>query len=106
MKRWMWLFTAALTASAAAPIAATAQADEKDEKETPTSLDKIPAPARDGMLREAAGAPILGVVQETREGKAIYEAHVRKGNDIVGIEVDPSGKLLRIEPEKTEKPHM
>jgi uncharacterized membrane protein YkoI len=104
MKRWTWLLPAALAVTAV-PFAATAQADEKNEHETPTSLDKIPAPARDALVREAGGAQIIDVVQETENGKTVYEAHVKKGNDVLGIEVDASGKVLKRESEKAEKQH-
>jgi uncharacterized membrane protein YkoI len=100
----MWLLPAALAVTTV-PFAATAQADEKNEHETPTSLDKIPAAARDALVREAGGATIVDVVQETENGKTVYEAHVRKGADVVGIEVDASGKLLKRESEKGEKQH-
>jgi uncharacterized membrane protein YkoI len=106
MKRWNWLFAAGL-AMAAVPMAATANADEKNENETPVSLDKVPAPVRDTLLRQAAGAPIIDVVQETESGQAVYEAHIRKDNQVIGIEVDPSGKWLRNEVEGEHKgaPH-
>lgn len=102
MRRWVWLVPAAL-AVAAVPFGATAQADEKNEHETPTSLDKIPAAARDALVREAGGSQITDVVQETEGGKTVYEAHVRKGNDVLGIEVDASGKVLKRENESREK---
>jgi hypothetical protein len=105
MKRyWSWLFCAAL-AAAAVPAAATAHADDKGENETPTSLDKIPPAARDALMREAGGAPIMEVVQESEKGQTVYEAHVRKGNDVLGITVDGSGKVLGKHSESGEKEH-
>jgi hypothetical protein len=104
MKRcWMWLLAAALATTAAVPVVSTAQADEKNEHEMPTSLDRIPAPARDSLLREAGNSPIIKVMQETENGRTVYEAHVRKGKDILGIEVDDSGKVLKRENESNEK---
>jgi hypothetical protein len=94
MKRWNWLFAAGL-AMAAVPMAATAHAGEKNENETPVPLDKVPAPVRETLLRQAAGTPILDVVQETESGQPVYEAHIRKDHQVIGIEVDPSGKFLR-----------
>jgi hypothetical protein len=103
MKRcWNWLLAAALATTAAVPLG-TAQADEKNEHETPTSLDKIPAPARESLLREAGGSPIVKVMQEMESGRTVYEAHVRKGKDLLGIEVDESGKVLKRETENNEK---
>jgi uncharacterized membrane protein YkoI len=95
----MWFAAMVLAATAAVPVASSAQADEKKENETPVTMDKIPPAARDALQREAAGAPIIDVVQETEKGQTVYEAHVRKGTDVVGIEVDPSGKVLKTETE-------
>lgn len=90
-----WIFPVAL-AVASVPLASTAvHADEKDEKhEKVIKLEDVPAPARQTMLREAGGSPILKVEQETEKGKLVYEAHVKKGESVIGIVVDASGKLL------------
>jgi uncharacterized membrane protein YkoI len=101
-KRWSWLLSAAL-AAAVAP-ATMAWADEK-ENETKVSMDKIPAAARDALLKAAAGGPILDVVQETEQGQTVYEAHVRKGNEVMGFTVDANGKLLETENETGEPGH-
>jgi hypothetical protein len=79
----------------------SASADEGTEKVV--SLDQIPAPARQGLLREAGGAPIQMVEQETNHGKTVYEGHVKKGNDVVGIVVDADGKLVGKHSEAGEK---
>jgi hypothetical protein len=104
MKHWTWLFAAALAVTAAMPWGSTAQADETKENETPISMDKVPAPARATMEREAAGAPIINVVQETtNKGQTVYEAHVRQGDKLLGIEVDANGKLVKKETETNEQ---
>lgn len=107
-KRWSWLLSAALV-GALAPMA-TAWANEENEEnetenETPTSLDKIPSPARAALLKEAAGAPIVDVVQETEHGQTAYEAHFRKGNELMGVKVDANGKVLETENESGEPGH-
>jgi uncharacterized membrane protein YkoI len=106
MKSWGKLLAAALVA-AACPVTAMAQEHEQNqehaEHEMPTSLDKVPAPVKDTMLKQAAGAPIIDVVQEHEGGTVVYEAHVRRNGQLIGIEVDPSGKLLRNEVEGQEK---
>lgn len=99
MKRCMWWVATALATMATVPLAATAQADEKNEHETPTSMDKIPAAARDALQREAAGGTIIDVVEENEHGQTVYEAHVRKGSDVIGVEVDANGKVLKRETE-------
>jgi hypothetical protein len=104
---WSWLLAGALV-GIAVPTATTALAhgpNEDEKSETPTSLDKIPPAARDALLREAAGAPIVDVAQETENGQTVYEAHIRKGNDVMGIEVDQNGKVLGRHSETGEKEH-
>jgi uncharacterized membrane protein YkoI len=98
------LFAVALATTAALAMAPTAHADEKDEKEneTPVTMDTVPAPARATLQREAAGGQIVNVVKETDNGQTVYEAHVRQGSEVVGIEVDPNGKLLKKESETNE----
>jgi hypothetical protein len=105
-KRWSWLLSAALVA-AVAPIA-TAWADNEEnetENETKVSIDKIPAAARDALLKAAAGAPMVDVVQETEHGQTVYEAHVRKGAEVMGITVDANGKVLGTHNETNEPGH-
>jgi uncharacterized membrane protein YkoI len=82
---------------------APSNAGADEGKEKVVSLDQIPAAARTGLLREAAGAPIQKVEQETERGKTVYEGHVKKGNDVIGIVVDADGKLVGKHPEKDEK---
>jgi hypothetical protein len=105
---WSWLIAVALV-GVALPTATTAlahgQNEDENKTETPTSLDKIPPAARDALQREAAGAPIVDVFQETEHGQTVYEAHVRKGNDVMGIEVDQNGKVLGRHSEAGEKEH-
>ena len=91
----------ALAGATAATSSTSAYADEKNEKEV--KLDQIPAPARATILREAGGSPILKVEEETSNGKTLYEAHVKKGNDVLGIRVDANGTLIDKHSEKSEK---
>lgn len=103
MNRWGLMLGACLLATTLPLVSGAASADEKNEKNEKTvSLDSIPAPARDALLREAAGAPILKVEEETKNGQKVYEAHVKQGNDIVSIHVDPAGKLVSKHTKKGE----
>jgi hypothetical protein len=103
MRAWRAAFAIAAVTAAAVGVASTAQADENKEHETPISMDQVPAPARATLQREAAGGQIVEVVQETNEsGKQVYEARVRKGGELQGIEVDASGKVVKRENEKNE----
>jgi hypothetical protein len=90
-----------LGAAGGSVMSGAAQADEKSEKVV--TLDKIPAAAREGLLREAAGAPILSVEEESKKGKTLYEAHVKQGKEVLGIVVDADGKLIEKHNETHEK---
>lgn len=101
MKGWTKLLTLAVVA-AAVPVASMARADEH-EHETPVALDKIPAAARDTIVKQAGKEPIIDVVQEHEHGQLVYEAHVRRNGKVIGIEVDANGKFLRNEVEDHEQ---
>ncbi len=88
------------------PLAGTlAQADEKNEHEKTVKLEDIPAPARQTLLREAAGSPIVKVEEEKKDGKTLYEGHVKKGKEMLGIRVDAAGKLIEKHSETEEHEH-
>jgi uncharacterized membrane protein YkoI len=104
MKRWSCLVAGALALAVVPVMSETARADEKGEHhEKVVSLDQIPAPARQTILREAAGAPILKVEEEKGKDRTLYEAHVKKGDDVIGIRVDAQGKVVDKHSEKSEK---
>ena len=92
------LLGAALTTTL--PVATTAVAGEGHEKSV--KLEDIPAPARQTILKEAKGAPILKVEEEHKHGKTLYEASVQQGKDEMGIVVDAKGKLVGKHSEKAE----
>lgn len=103
MRGMNWMLAAALVVASVPFASATVQADEKDEEhEKPVKLEDVPKPARETILREAAGAPIVKVERETFKGKPAYEAHVKKGDAMIGIVVDPTGKLLERHSEEHE----
>jgi hypothetical protein len=96
--RHLWLI-ATLSASLLS-VGVSGFADEKHESHV--TLDSIPAPARQAILEEANGAPVLNVEVEKKNGKTLYEAHVKKGDDVIGIVVDADGKLIGKHSEKDE----
>ena len=105
-RRWSLMLSAALVGAIAPITAAWADNEENEtENETKVSIDKIPTAARDALLKAAGGAPIMDVVQETERGQTVYEAHVRKGSDVIGITVDANGKLLGTHSESGESGH-
>jgi uncharacterized membrane protein YkoI len=85
----------------AVPVAMTAFANEGKEKVV--KLDDIPAPARQTILREAKGAPVLKVEIEQEKGRTVYEGVVRQGKDEIGIVVDAKGTLIAKHSEKNQK---
>ncbi len=104
MKSWgKWVLAALVTAAIPATAMAQNPHEQEHEHETPIAMDKLPAPVHETIMKQAAGAPIVDVVQEHEGGKLVYEAHVRRNGQLIGIEVDPSGKFLRNEVEDHEK---
>ena len=95
-----------LAAEMIIPCAATATTTWAKEKEEKTAkLSEIPAPARDGLLREAKGAPILRVEVEKEHGRTVYEGVVKQGDQEIGIVVDAKGALVGRHTEKDEEEH-
>jgi len=89
------------------PVTATVLADETHEKaekdEKVVKLSDIPAPARQTILKEAKGAPIVRVEQEKENGRTTYEGVVKQGKEEIGIVVDAKGTLLGKHSETSEK---
>ena len=82
------------------PVSATAFAEGKEKV---VKLDQIPAAARRTILKEANGAPVLKVEIEEKNGRSLYEAHIKQGKDEIGILVDAKGALIGKHSEKDEK---
>lgn len=101
MRTWNWALAFALAVGTVPVVSATAHADEKNEKVI--KLDDVPAPARQTIVREAGGSPIVKVEQETENGKVLYEGVIKKGNDLIGITVDANGKLIDKHSESQEE---
>jgi uncharacterized membrane protein YkoI len=76
---------------------------QADEHEKVVTMDEIPAPAKAALLREAKGAPIQRVEEETKNGKKVYEGVIQEGDKETGILVDAQGKVLGHHAEKNEK---
>ncbi len=94
MPSWRWVLSIALAASAASSVA-TVQAQEQDGGARPVSIEEIPAPAREAILREAGGGTVREVHQETwQRGEPVYEGHIVQGTRSVIIWVDGAGHVL------------
>ena len=55
------------------------------------------------MKDKAAGGQIVRIEKETKKGKMVYEAVVKKNGKEWGIEVDQNGKYLSQHDESKEK---
>jgi hypothetical protein len=94
MARWRWLLSAALAASAISS-AATVQAQEGNQNnDVPASLDEIPGPARDEIMREVGTGWLMGVEKGTWHGEPSYVGRITKGSRIVTIRVDAEGNIM------------
>jgi hypothetical protein len=96
MARWRWLLSAALVASAISSVA-TVQAEEENENVRPVSIDEIPAPARDAILREVGIGILTEVVEVTgQSGEPVYVGRITQGKRKGTVWVDAAGNLLEI----------
>jgi hypothetical protein len=102
MRIWSTVLVAALAGAALPLSSGAARADGKDNDEKTVTMDQIPEAARKALVREAGSSPILKVEQETEQGQTLYEAQVRKGDDILGIRVNASGTVVDRHSEKHE----
>jgi hypothetical protein len=89
MARWRWLLSAALAASATSSVA-TVQADAS------VSIEEIPAPARDEILRQVGVGHLMEVVEGTWQGEPAYEGRIMRGTCEFTVWVDAAGNLLDI----------
>jgi len=68
-------------------------------KQAATPTSGVPAAVTATLQREAAGAPIEGVEQETEDGIAVFEGHWHKDGKLVEATVKPDGTLVEREEE-------
>lgn len=92
-----------LIAALAMPAVSLAGTAAAEEKEKVVKLDDIPAPAREKILKEAKGAPILRVEEEHQKSRTVYEGVIKQGKEEIGIVVDAKGNLIGKHSEKNEK---
>jgi hypothetical protein len=91
--RWTAILLSTILASGCASM--KKNMDKEDEgDEVKMALADVPAPVRDTLAREAAGAKIETVDKETKDGQTIYETDVTIGGKEWEIKVDPNGKLI------------
>jgi hypothetical protein len=96
MASWRWLLSAALVASATTSVV-TVQAEEEIKNEGPVSIDEIPAPARDAILRYVGAGTLTGVLEETSQtGEPVYQGRIMHGKRELKIWVDAAGNVVDI----------
>ena len=65
------------------------------EAELATTLDKIPAAARDAIQKQAGAGKITAVEEVTAGGKTLYEAEFDKGGKTSEVRVDADGHAVK-----------
>ena len=101
------MFAASVLAGPALFVPGTANAGDKAAKaavkdEKPISMDQLPAPVKTALEKEAKGATIGQVTQETEKGKMAYEAEISKDGKQRYVTVSQEGKILKRESAKRE----
>ena len=95
LARWRWLLAAALAASASSGVA-TVQAQEVNENNLePVSIDEIPGPARDEIMRQVGVGYLMRVEKGTWRGEPAYGGRIRSGSRTVTIWVDAEGNIIQ-----------
>jgi len=90
-------------------LVALAQKDDKDgeneksEKERVVTLQELPAAVQATIKKEAGDAVLKKIIEETENGKVIYEAEWKTKDVEVEIEVAADGTVLERETEKQVK---
>ena len=94
--KWMFAFLIAFGLIATAALVARADDKDKDEEnEKVTSLDKIPAAAKEALLKAVGTNTIDKVLEGTKDGKTYYEAQYKDGEKKMEVQVDPEGKIVK-----------
>lgn len=65
------------------------------EIEEQTSLQSIPAAARQAIEQQASGGKVLMVEKVTKDNTTSYEAQVQKAGKTSEVKVSPEGKILK-----------
>jgi len=69
--------------------------DDADEKETPVTMDQLPAPVKATLMKEAGNGKVEEIDKETENGRTIYEADVMLDGKKWEIKIDQDGQLIR-----------
>jgi len=72
------------------------------ERETEIALKDLPGPARETVLKEAAGAKVTEVEKVVAGDRVTYEAEWKADGKEIEIRVSPAGKVLQREVEEDD----
>lgn len=108
MKR-NWTLPALIILGLIASASYVARAEDKDkdkdeENEKATSLDKIPAAAKDAPVKEVGDEKKIDkVVEGSKDGKTYYEAQWKDGDKKMEVQVDADGKVVKAKHEEKDE---
>ena len=68
--------------------------DDGEENEEKVTLDEVPAAVRATILKAVGKNRIKEIEKETKDGRTIYEAGWKAGDQEIEIKVSPGGKVL------------
>ena len=86
MKRWI---LGSLIIAGCSTLAGTALAD------VDVTLEELPEPVRQTVVREAKGGEILEIERDDEHGQTVYEVEFIESAIKYEIDVSPDGSLLR-----------
>ncbi len=97
--------TIAFAATAALGLAACAEHEESEHNEISVTMDQVPPPVKDTIVREAEGGAIGDIDKEAKHDKLVYEADATISGVPYEIKVREDGTLLskKLDDEKDEK---
>src|SRR5262249_24829214 len=102
-----WTLSALIMLALIACGSFVARAEDKDkdeENEQKTSLDKIPAAAKEALVKEVGDEKkIEKVLEGTKDGKTYYEAQWKDGDKKMEVQVDAAGKVVKAKHEEKDE---
>src|SRR5207247_7865428 len=93
---WILMLLLALGLICTATLVARADDKDKDEEnEKVTSLDKIPAAAKDALMKAVGTNTIDKVLEGSKDGKTYYEAQYKDGDKKMEVQVNAAGNIVK-----------
>jgi len=94
LNRWLLIGVCALGLTAALSLNVRADDKDKEENEVKMKFDDVPAAVKTTITKEADGTAVTTVDKETDDGKTVYEADAKIGNNNYEIKVAEDGTLI------------